>query len=361
MKSYIVDTAAIRGNLKNLKKRAGKAVFWAVLKGNGYGLGLVPMAQLCAEEGIDHFAVTEASDVRTLREAGFTGAAILVLRPVCEPAELAELLELGAILTISSQEDATVLSGLAAEKGVTPEAHIKIDTGMGRYGFLPSERDKVLSLYQYMKVINFTGMYTHFHSAFCSKNACEEQILAFQSLVRALREAGCDVGMLHVCNSEGLLRLPEFTMDGVRIGSAILGRVRGKFGLKRVGYCEATVEELRWFPTGHTCGYGAGWKAKKPTRAAVFSVGWYHGFGCEMGNDLFRARDCLRGIWRNLKGLIIKRSITVTVNGKKCKVLGHIGMLHTVVDVSKISCAVGDTAVFDINPIMLKGMDVVFR
>jgi len=51
----------------------------------------------------------------------------------------------------------------------------------------------------------------------------------------------------------------------------------------------------------------------------------------------------------------------VTVNGKRCRVLGHIGMLHTVCDVTSISCSLGDKAVVNINPLMLKGMDVVWR
>ena len=169
--------------------------------------------------------------------------------------------------------------------------------------------------------------------------------------------------MAHMLNSAGLLKYPEYAMDGVRVGSAILGRVsvRGNWGLVRIGECQATVEELRWLPKGHSCGYGAGWTAKKPTRVAVFSVGWYHGFGVEMGNDLFRFRDCLRGILRNLKQMIFKKHLYVTVNGKKCRVLGHIGMLHTCVDVTKLQCAVGDTAIFDIKPLLLKGIEVVYR
>ena len=83
--------------------------------------------------------------------------------------------------------------------------------------------------------------------------------------------------------------------------------------------------------------------------------------GVEMGNDLFRFRDCLRGVLRNLKQMVFKKHLYVTVNGKKCRVLGHIGMLHTCVDVTKLPCAVGDTAVFEIKPLLLKGIEVVYR
>ena len=63
MKAYVVDSAAVRSNLQILKERAGSAVLWAVLKGDGYGLGLVQMAAICREAGVTHFAVTEVSEV----------------------------------------------------------------------------------------------------------------------------------------------------------------------------------------------------------------------------------------------------------------------------------------------------------
>ena len=57
MKAYVVDSAAVRSNLQQLQTRAGSAVLWAVLKGDGYGLGLLPMAAICREAGVTHFAV----------------------------------------------------------------------------------------------------------------------------------------------------------------------------------------------------------------------------------------------------------------------------------------------------------------
>ena len=363
MKAYVVDSAAVRSNLQILKERAGSAVLWAVLKGDGYGLGLVQMAAICREAGVTHFAVTEVSEVSRLRAGGFQDCDILMLRPTADAQELTQLLTLGAILTVSSQNDAAVLNGVAETLGVQAQVHVKIDTGMGRYGFLPDELDQLLPIFKYMPGLHVTGIYTHLHSAFCNQKATIAQAEAFQGVLDKLHAEGCGTGMAHMLNSAGLLKYPEYAMDGVRVGSAILGRVsvRGNWGLARIGECQATIEELRWLPKGHSCGYGAGWTAKKPTRVAVFSVGWYHGFGVEMGNDLFRFRDCLRGVLRNLKQMVFKKHIYVTVNGKKCRVLGHIGMLHTCVDVTKLQCAVGDTAVFDIKPLLLKGIEVVYR
>lgn len=362
MKQYVVETALVRENLDNLKKRAGEAPLWAVLKGNGYGLGLAPMAKLCQEAGIDRFCVTEVSEVRTLRELS-QSARILMLRPTTDVDEIRELLALDAIFTVSSQDDATLLSGIAAQQGIVADVHIKIDTGMGRYGFLPQEIDKILPIYAYMDTLAVTGIYSHFSCAFCSKKATRAAYVAFTSVCRAIVDAGYETGEAHICNSAALLRFPKYALSGVRVGSAILGRLsfKGNYGLRRVGYGRARVDEIRWLPKGHTCGYGAGWKAKRPTRVAVLGIGWYHGFGCQMGNDLFRTRDQLRKALSAIKGLVFKKSYSVILGGKRCKVLGHIGMLHTVIDVTNVKCAIGDYAQLDINPTMLKDVPVVFE
>ena len=150
-------------------------------------------------------------------------------------------------------------------------------------------------------------------------------------------------------------------MGGVRLGSALLGRVRARSGLRRVGVCEATVDEIRWLPAGHTTGYGAAWRAKKPTRVAVIPVGWYHGFTNEHGHDIFRFRDCLRDALGAVKRMIFGKKIYVNIGGKKCPVLGHVGMLHTVCDVTKAKCDVGDKVTMEINPTQVRGMEIIFQ
>lgn len=364
MTAYLVQTADLRKNIDSLLKRAGGADFWAVLKGNGYGLGLVPMAQICRDCGITRFAVTEVEDVQTLREAGFVDEQILLMRPACDAETVRKLLELNPIFTVSSPDCAAILNGVAAQLGVVAEAHIKIDTGMGRYGYLPTEVDKILPVYGYMDAIAVSGIYTHLHSAFCSKKQTLAQVEAFEGVLESIRKAGYETGTPHLCNSSALLRMGELTERyGVRVGSAMLGRLscKGAYNLKRIGICETTVGEVRWLPKGHTCGYGAGWTAKRPTRIAVLPVGWYHGFGCEKGRDLFRFRDQIRQILSALKGIVAPKTYFVTIGGKRCRVLGHIGMLHTVCDVTDITCSVGDKAQVEINPLMRKDIEVIYR
>lgn len=363
MRAYIVEKQAIADNLQSLKQRAADAPVWAVLKGNGYGLGLLPMAQLCRENGITRFAVTELTDAELLRKSGFSQEEILLLQPTADPETAKRIIELGVIATVSSQDDAEILNGVAAAMHTVSEAHIKVDTGMGRYGFLPEELKKMIPVYAFMDGIAVSGIYTHLSCTFCNKKFTLRQIERFNAVVKAITDAGFESGVPHILNSVGLLRFPEYRSGGVRIGSAMLGRVpvKGSWGLKRVGVCQSEVIELRWLPKGSTCGYGAGWKAKRPTRIAVIPVGYYHGFGCEMGNDLFRFRDQLRRIASGLFGILFPKRFEVQIGKSRCRVLGHIGMLHTVVDVTDVQCELHDAAYLQINPLLLRGMDVIFK
>lgn len=360
MKAYIVEQDAIRHNLDLLIKKAEGTPIWAVLKGNGYGLGVEPMARLCWEAGVHHFAVTETEEGRIIRSL-YPDARILMLRPTTDAAELDRLLELDLIATIGSSEEAAALNSLAAQRDVVAEVHVKIDTGMGRYGFLPEELEKILSVYRYNDHIAVSGIYTHFHTAFGKERFTMDQSVLFNQTIKAITDAGIEPGQAHCCNSAAFLRFPGLKMDGVRLGSALLGRVLTRSHLRRVGWCETTVDELRWLPAGHSTGYGAAWRAKKPTQIAVIPVGWYHGFTNEYGNDIFRFRDCLRQAFGAVKRMIFKKKIYVSINGKKCPVLGHVGMLHTVCDVTKVNCRLGDKVTVEISPLQVRGMELEFR
>ena len=360
MRAYIVQEEAIRFNLEQLLKKADTTPIWAVLKGNGYGLGTEPMGKLCLEAGITRFAVTELAEAEILRRL-HDQCQILLLRPTDDPAELERLLELNVIATIGTLKQAAALNALAAQKDVVAEVHLKIDTGMGRYGFLPSDMSQILSVYRCHDRLAISGIYTHFHSAFCSDKATYAQTEAFESVLSVLEAEGIEAGTPHCCNSNAFLRCPELAMGGVRLGSALLGRVACRNNLRRVGHCEASVDEVRWLQKGQTCGYGAAWKAKRPTKIAVLPVGWYHGFATEYGNDIFRKRDCLRQMFTALRRMVFQKRLYVSIGGKKCPVLGHVGMLHTVCDVTKVNCQPGDIATLDISPLLARNMDIVYR
>ncbi len=362
MKRYWVDRAALGRNIDLLKARAGDATVFGVIKGNGYGLGTVNLAQVLKEHGIDHFAVTDVREVTDLRRSEFETESILMMEGTCNRQEIGTLVENRAVLSVGSAEDALRLDAEAKARDIIAEAHVKIDTGMGRYGFLPTQLDEILHLYSDYPNIRFTGIYTHFFNA-CNPTSTKAQYKQFHETVEAIRNAGIEPGMVHCCNSTAFWQYPEMHCDAVRIGSALLGRVNfsGNTGLTVIGQCQAELEEIRTIPAGHSVGYGAGWVAKRETRTAVLSIGYSNGFAVDKGYDLWRTKDCIRGVARYLKAWIKKKALYVTVNGKSCRVLGHVGMVNMVIDITDCDCRLGDMAVVNINPLVLKSVDVVFE
>lgn len=361
MKAYIVEKSHLEHNIRTLKELSGGAEIYGVIKGNGYGLGLIQLAEVLSAQGIGSFAVTDLRDVRALREQGFDTQEILMMDGTAIPEELAELLSLNATATVGSMECALAMEKAAAEQEKQFPCHLKLDTGMGRFGFLPGQIEDMKAVLA-LPHLTVTGIYTHFHSAFCNEDATKAQFAAFKAVCQELEATGICLKK-HCCNSSAFLKYPEMHMDAVRLGSALLGRLsfRNDLDLRRIGWCEAPVELIRTLPKGHTVGYGAPWQAKKDTTIAICGIGYFHGFGTEHADDLFRFRDCVRGGLSYVKAWLKKKAIYASVNGKACRVLGHIGMVGTILDVTGMDIAVGDTVRFEINPLMQKSLDIVYR
>ena len=362
MKAYIVDKAALAHNIQTLRSHGKDTIFWGVVKGDGYGMGCVEMARILLEQGVDHFAVTDVAEVRALREAGFRDNPILMMENTACRREIQELLDLDAIFSVGSLADAKAVNAIAAQRGAVAQAHVKIDTGMGRFGFLPGQKEEILGLYEGCQNVAFTGVYTHFLNAGDVK-VTREQFVKFQAVVEMIRQAGFETGMVHCCNSTAFWKFPDMHCDGVRIGSALLGRVgcASQAGLKKVGFCRCLVEQVRTIPAGHTVGYGGGWKAKRETKIAVIPVGYFHGFAVDRGYDLWRWQDCLRGVLRYAKAWLQRKALYVSVGGKNCRVLGHVGMVNLVADVTGLEVQPNDEAIVEINPLLVKGMEIVFE
>lgn len=358
MRYYQVDKAALGRNVKTLLEAAGDRKVWAVVKGDGYGLGLNNLVPFLAGMGVDHFAVTDLREARAIRALGLADVDILMMEGTCNPSELAELNDLGVILSIGSREDLAQAERL----GRPVRAHLKVDSGMGRFGFLAEEPERVLDIYRQAEHVKFEGIYTHFPAAW-EEEPTKAMYQTFQGVVDAVREAGFGPGMVHCCNSIAFWKYPELRLDAVRLGSAMLGRgsQARKAGLEPIGICVAELEEVKTIPAGRTVGYGREWTAKRETRIAVLGVGYINGFSVSRGLDVWNFKECLRGVARYIKAFLKKRALYVTVNGKNCRVLGHVGMVSMTIDVTDCQCGAGDLAKVEIDPLLVRNMDVIFE
>lgn len=355
MRKLVIDKLAVKHNLNVIKGRADGAAIYAVLTGNGGGLGIVAMARLLRDEGVGRFAVCEVWEAEALRKGGFEDEEILMLRSTTDRNELEKLMDLNVVCTVSSVDTGLALNAVAENRSTIAEAHIQVDTGMGYGGFLVGEPEKILLAYRSLPNVALSGIYTQLHAARTRDTETDHQLAQFRQVLETVQEAGFETGMVHAAGSFLLLHNEQARFDGVRAGSAILGRCRRTRDdkLKTVGYGEAALAEVRWLPKGHTVGREKSVVLKKPTRVAVLPVGYQNGYG------ILRPRET--GFWAAIHRWRRDRRRTVRIGEQRVSLLGAIGSTETLLDVTDVKCTAGDLATFEMDPLFAQGFEVEFR
>lgn len=351
--AYVIDTAALRSNVVRLQKEMGARRVYAVVKGDGYGLGLGPYSRFLRSCGVEHFAVSEPAEAQTLRLEGF-GGEILMLRSTTDLREVKELLRAGAVCTVGSEAALRQLEKMAQMLGCRAEAHFYIDCGMGREGFSLRESEKMIALWRDSPAVSITGVYTHFPNA-ASEKSTRRRFELFMDAVAALRGAGWQ-GIAHCAASCAALRYADMRLDAVRLGSALLGRVAGRerLGLQTVGYIDARIASIQSVRAGQTLGYGSAWRARTDTQVAVLNVGYYHGVDIDHAVDPLSPGDWLRALLRPLRRRLSRQRPSALVQGELAPILGRVAMQNTLLDVTACHCAAGARAILPCSPLMVR-------
>lgn len=348
MSRYVIDRQKLIENIELIKKKAGVPII-AVVKGNGYGFGIKEFTLILKSCGIKCFAVTEVSDIPVLKEI-LDGEEILVLRSTCIEEEAKIIAVNGCTATIGSALACDVMNRVSGNLGIKTKCHMKIDTGMGRYGFMPSEISKAIECYK-SENLEFTGIYTHFSSAFRNEPLTKAQLVLFKDCIKQIEAAGFATGDAHCANSPALLNVEDVCLDRVRLGSAFTGRVitKSKTGLNRLGSLEAEVIDIKTVPAGYSVGYNGTYKTKRETKIAIVPIGHYDGFGLTKEKEQID----LRYVLSVFKQFLNKKQMYVRINGRMFHVIGGIGLSHTAVDITGSDVKCGDTASVDISPLMV--------
>lgn len=371
MKAVVINKEDLRYNIEKIKEYAetnmpddnGKKVkIIAVVKANGYGLGIVEYSKILIDNGIDFLAISTIEEALKLRQAGINEkeAKILMLSSTSVKEDVKTLIENNIILTIGSKEAAEVADKIGQELGKKIKAHLKIDTGFGRYGFLYDNREEMIKSLKEVKNIKIEGTYTHFSNAYYDDNYTKKQFDRFMECIEVLKMNEIETGMLHTCNTSAFIKFPNMHLNAVRIGSAFTGKLsfKNSMGLRKIGYLKSNVAEIKVLPKDFNIGYSNAYKTKKETKVAIIPCGYMDGVNIQTGRDMFRMVDKIRYIVRDIKDTLKKQQIFVTINGKKCPVLGRVGTYHVTVDITGKDININDEVVFNAN---LKHIDSSIR
>lgn len=288
MKSLVINKNDLRHNIQTIKKLAkldvpadnGKQYkLIGVVKGNGYGLGLIEYSQFLIDNGITTLAVATVEEAIEIKKFGIQED-VLMMSSTGEKEDLKKLIDNNIIITIGSKECANIVNQISKETDKEVRAHIKIDTGFGRYGFSYSDIRAILDTINELSNIKIEGMYSHFSLAYYKNNKWTiEQFNRFISVIESLKLNEINIETFHICNSPAFLNYPEMNLNGARIGSAFLGRVASEnnVGLKKIGQLKTSITEIKTVPKGYNIGYLNSYKTKKETKIAIIQVriyGW---------------------------------------------------------------------------------------
>ncbi len=313
-----VDLDAIAFNVRAFKRHVGEKVkLIAVVKANAYGHGAIPVAQTALEAGAEMLAVHRAIEGVELRKAGIE-APVLVMGYT--PASGAEMVAAWKLTpSLMTAEFAQALSGHAQSLGVSVPVHVKVDTGMSRYGLMPGEVVEFLQMLTRLPGIELEGLFTHFATAdWADQTYTRQQLATFNQVIEAARQTGFGFRILHAANSAATMKLPEAHFDAVRPGIALYGLKPSDewepvFEIRPALALKSRVSRVRWLPAGAGVSYGRTYVTSKPTLAALVPVGYGDGFHRVLSNKA-----------------------SVLIRGKRARLIGRVCMDQFVVDASEI-------------------------
>ena len=356
MKKVVISKKDLTSNLKKIRaelnKRddnGNKVRLIAVVKNNGMGLGLVEYSKFLVDSGVDFLAVATVNEAIRIRQAGIN-VDILMLSPVNTKSELKELIENNIILTIDNISQVEICKKEFANFNI--KSHIKIDTGFGRYGILYSDIENIIKTMKECNTnIEIKGMYTHFSKAIDS-NWTMKQFDRFLDVVAIVRKNGLNPGILHCCNSTAFLLYRNMHLNAVRLGSVIQGRTLvNKRDYKKIGVFKSNIAEIKDVPKKFFISYGKNFKTKRQSRIAVVPVGYVDGLNFKKQRDSFKLSENIISCLIEFKKIFKDNSIKVSINDKKYKVIGRLGMYHAIIDITNSDVKVGDEVILDINPL----------
>ena len=307
-----VDLDALENNARVLRETAGDATVIAVVKANAYGHGLDIVGPALEAAGIERFGVIFMPEALDLRATGVTRPVVVLGHSFPEDAAAAVANDITLTVDTEAQAEAVSEAALSAGKAPVP-VHIKVDSGMHRFGLTPTEVAALASHVRGLGGVTLEALWTHLAMA----DHEDDSFTAQQDAVvaEAVRLVG-GVPMRHIANTATTIRHPEFRYEGVRTGIGIYGGLPDHTpnpGLQPVLSMKARLARVFDVAPGEGVSYGLTWRAERQSRVALIAVGYADGYNRGLSN---------RG--------------QVLVRGRRCPVVGRVCMDNFLVDVTDV-------------------------
>ncbi len=319
-----VNAQNLRHNVGEIARRAGDRPILAVIKNNGYGLGVANVARLLDDDRrVVGLAVVKLHEAMTLRDAGIRKP-ILLMGPFTD----AELVEIASrdIMPMVYRDHSRALDAAAAKTGRPVAVHVKVDTGMGRVGIPHDAAPALLRTLAAQKSVRLEGIMTTLTE---DEAFDKEQVRRFETLAGGLAREDVRIGRRHAASSYALFRNPDAFLDMVRPGMALFG-VYSEPPFRRLGLLDlrpavalrcrvALVKQLR---AGESAGYNRAFMPTQATWIATLPVGHADG-------------------WPRLAA----KGARVRIGDRLHPVVASVSASHTIVDLGpQTNVAAGDVA-----------------
>ena len=323
-----IDLAAFRHNLTGIKRILSPGTgIMAVVKADAYGHGVIDIAREAVAAGVGFFAIARMNEAAVLREAGIKTPILLFDDSRTYGADKYTDLDIRA--SVNSMEDAEYFSASAVECGRKLSVHVKIDTGMGRLGFIAdglTSSEGSTPLYKNIKKISelpnieIEGVYSHFaNSDTRDKTHAREQLALFKKLSVELESVLDKKPLFHMANSAAIMEIPESHFDIARPGIILYGLYpsdevdRGIIDLRPVMSLKSKVVHLKKVGPGFRVSYGSTYTTERETVIATVPAGYADGLSRHLSSN-----GCM------------------LVRGRRAPIIGRVCMDLTMIDVTGI-------------------------
>jgi Alr-MurF fusion protein len=319
-----IDLNKMVHNLNFFKSRLKPGVkLMAMVKAFAYGSGSEEVANLLQYHRVDYLGVAYSDEGVELRKNNIS-LPIMVMNPAEENFHslISDQLEPVVYNLKMLRAFADFLGGQSAV------VHIEVDTGMRRLGFDQDDLPEVITILKSHPGISIASVFSHLAGAdeAAHDGFSFEQFSSFQKFYQTLSASLNTNPLRHILNSPGILRLPDFQMDMVRLGIGLYGinpTDENVEQLKPVATLKTIISQIKKIKKGETIGYGRKGKAENEMTLATLAIGYADGF----------SRSFSQGRGR------------VWIKGKKAPIIGNVCMDMTMVDITGIDAQEGDEVI----------------